>query len=102
MRSCGTPGIITPEICNGARNGVNLMTSFVVRIGANRTTPLGPTLPPRTWPCDPAIRTCSSPTASGGRWIVILRTVRGRRQLMVRMGCASVVLAVQTVAGSPS
>jgi hypothetical protein len=101
-RSCGTPRIVTSDICNGTWSGVNLIVSLVVRIGANRTIPRGPTSPPRAWPPEPAIRTCSRPSASGGRWIMILRTVRGFRQLMVRMGCASVLLAVQTVAGLPS
>jgi hypothetical protein len=101
-RSGRTPWITTPEICNGTWSGVNLIVSLVVRIGANRTTPPGPTLPPRACPPEPAIRTCSRPSASGGRWIVIRRTVRGCRQPMVRIGCASVILADQTVAGSLS
>jgi hypothetical protein len=102
MPSRRTPGISRPEICSGPCCGVNVIVSLVVRMGANRTAPLGPTFAPRTWPPEPAMKTWSGPAEPGGRWIVIRRTVRGRRQPMVRMGCASVALAVQAVAGSPS
>jgi len=87
--------MITSEICSGLCGEVNLMVSLVVRMEANRTAPLGPTFAPRTWPPEPAIKTCSGPTAPGGRWIVIRPTVRGRRQPMVRTGCVSMPLAVK-------
>ncbi len=98
----GTPGIVTPEICSGACAGVNLNASALVRIGAKRSTPDGPSTPPRAWPRAPETRTGSGPSAPGGRWIVTMRTVRRCRQEMVSTGWASPGLAIQLVAGFPS
>ena len=101
-RAAGTPGMVTSVIWSGPCNGVNLIASRRVRIGANRTTPDGPTLPPRTWPPEPAISTCSRPWSSGVRCTVIRCTAIRCRQPTVSTGCASVVLAIQVVAGLPS
>src|SRR5690242_16938253 len=94
--------MVTPVIWSGPCSGVNLIASRRVRIGANRTTPRGPTLPPRTWPPEPATSTCSRPVSPGVRCTVIRRTLIRCRQPMVSTGCASVVLAIQVVAGLPS
>jgi hypothetical protein len=59
--------MVTSVIWSGPCSGVNLIASRRVRIGANRTTPFGPTLPPRTWPPEPAAPAATLVTASGAR-----------------------------------
>ncbi len=81
---------------------MNLNVSSFVSIGANLRAPVGPTVPPRTWPPDPKIRTCSRPDAPGGRWIVTWPTFKRCAHRILSIGCASRGPAIQVVAGSPS
>src|SRR5580704_6765262 len=97
-----TPGMDTSEICTGICAGVNRSVTTLVRSGRNRSTPPGPTWPPRTCRPPPVTSTWSSPDAPGGRWMVSWLTQRGWGHRMRSHGCGLSGPDTQVVAGLPS